>query len=56
MKIVKARTLNELVASVYRKEGWTERPNENAFRRVNAIYGIAPDYETNYYVAIKGGK
>lgn len=56
MKMVKARTLNELIKAVYKKEGWDWGGVENRFRRVMSEYGIAVDYDTNKYVATKGGK
>ena len=56
MKSVRARTLNELVNKVYKKEGWERQTYSQMYDRVLSNYGVAPDYETNYYVATKGGK
>ena len=56
MKTVKAKTVNELLKAVYKKEGWVHDGIENRLRRVIAEYGIATDYEKNIYVATKGGK
>lgn len=56
VKTVKAKTVNELLKAVYKKEGWVHDGIENRLRRVIAEYGIATDYEKNIYVATKGGK
>lgn len=56
MKTVRARTLNELVNKIYKAEGWDRKSYPDMYDTVLSKYGVAPDYETNYYVATKGGK
>ena len=56
MRTVKAKTINELIKAVYKKEKWEWDGLENRLHRVMSEYGIATDYEKNRYVATKGGK